>query len=230
LISIMMMIPWWISPSAPGNLTDTDKPSQKFSWRQISHLFKIRELWFIGLAIMAFSAGIQGVLGYLPLYLRSLGWQVIRADGAASFFHLASMLSVLPLTFLAGKLGKVKIIAIFAATLTTLSIGSLFFLQDRGILTALILAGLSRDSLMAIMITFAVNTKGVGAEYSGIALGFVFFLMGIGNLISPPLGNKLADLSPSVPFLFWGTLILVSMICLILSQKKTRNTAKPLGS
>jgi len=230
LISLMMMIPWWISPSAPGNSNDKDKPSQKVSWRQISHVIKIRELWLIGLAIMAFSAGIQGLLGYLPLYLRSLGWQEIRADGAASFFHLASMLSVLPITYIAGRLGKVKNITIFAAGLTTLSIGSLFLLQDRGILTAIILAGLSRDSLMAIMITFAVSTKGIGAEYSGIALGFVFFLMGIGNMISPPLGNKLADLSPSVPFLFWGALILVSLICVILSQKKTEHPVKPLDS
>jgi cyanate permease len=215
-----MIIPWMISPSAPAHSIDKDRPTQKLSWRQISKVTKLKQLWLIGLAIMAFSAGIQGLLGYLPIYLRGLGWQEIRADGAASFFHLASMLSVLPLTYLAGKIGKVKLLTTFALGLTTLSIGSLSLLQDRGIMPAIILAGLSRDSLMAMMITFAVNTKGVGAEYSGIALGFVFFLMGIGNMISPALGNKLADLSPSAPFLFWSALILVSVLCVLLSQKK----------
>jgi len=226
LISFMMIIPWLISPSEPARTKDTDKSAQKFSWHQINHVIKIRELWLIGLSIMAFSAGIQGLLGYLPLYLRSIGWQEIRADNAASFFHLASMLSVIPLTYIADKLGTGKKIAIIAAGLTTLSIGSLFFVHDGGILASLILAGITRDSLMAILITFAVNTKGLGVDYSGIALGFIFFLMGIGNLVSPPLGNKLADITPSTPFLFWGALILVSLICIVLTRNnKTENTA-----
>ena len=226
LISFMMIIPWLISPSEPTRTKDTDKSAQKFSWHQINHVIKIRELWLIGLSIMAFSAGIQGLLGYLPLYLRSIGWQEIRADNAASFFHLASMLSVIPLTYIADKLGTGKKIAIIAAGLTTLSIGSLFFVHDEGILASLILAGITRDSLMAILITFAVTTKGLGVDYSGIALGFIFFLMGIGNLVSPPLGNKLADITPSTPFLFWGALILVSLICIVLTRNnKTENTA-----
>jgi len=230
LISLVMIIPWLVSPSGPASSKAQDKPAQKFSWGQINHVIKIRELWLIGLAIMTFNGGIQGVLGYLPLYLRSIGWQEIRADSATSIFHLASMLSVIPLTYIADRLGKGKKIAIIAAALTTLGIGSLFFVHDGGILTALVLAGLTRDSLMAILITLAVNTKGVGADYSGIALGFVLFLTGIGSLVSPPIGNRLADLTLSTPFLFWGALILVSLICIVLTRNKTENTTKPLDS
>ncbi len=108
LAALAMLIPWLISPSAPSHLIKQDEPVRKFSLRQFSHIIKIRDLWLIGFALLTYNGGIQGLLGYLPLYLRNLGWQEVSADSAASFFHLASMLFVIPMSFLADRLGKGK--------------------------------------------------------------------------------------------------------------------------
>ena len=51
---------------------------------------------------------IQGLLGYLPLYLRTLGWEALRADGALSAFHTSSMIFVLPIALWSDRLGSRK--------------------------------------------------------------------------------------------------------------------------
>ena len=233
LIALVMLIPWLISPSAPASSMTPLKSAQKFSLNQFKHVIKIRDLWLIGLALLAYNGGVQGLLGYLPLYLRNLGWHEISADSAASIFHLASMLCVIPMTYIADRLGTGKKMAIYAAALTTLGIGSLYFLDSGAIWAAIILAGLSRDGLMALLITLALKTKGVGTTYPGIATGFVIIFAGIGSMVSPPLGNQMADLTPSTPFLFWGVLCLVSVICIVLTRngkiEKTSNTVETAG-
>ncbi|MEA3327988.1 MAG: MFS transporter [Chloroflexota bacterium] len=233
LIALLMLIPWLISPSAPASSTTPVKSAQKFSWKQFNHVIKIRDLWLIGLAFLAYNGGVQGLLGYLPLYLRNMGWHEISADSAASFFHLASMLCVIPMTYIADRLGTGKKMSIYAAALTTLGIGSLYFLNSGAIWVAVILAGLSRDGLMALLITLALKTKGVDTTYAGIATGFVIIFAGIGSMVSPPLGNRMADLTPSTPFLFWGVLCLVSVICIVLTRngktEKTSNTVETAG-
>jgi hypothetical protein len=57
-----------------------------------------------------------------------------------------------------------------------------------------------------------VQTKGVGKAFAGLATGFVLIFAGIGSLISPPLGNALAEITPNVPFLFWGVLCAAGVI------------------
>jgi Kef-type K+ transport system membrane component KefB len=44
---------------------------------------------------------------------------------------------------------------------------------------------------------------------------FFFFA---GNLISPPLGNKMADFAPGAPFVLWAGMALLGWISLMLTR------------
>ena len=71
---------------------------------------------------------------------------------------------------------------------------------------AVTIAGLVRDGFIAVPMATVIETEGVGATYAGTAIGLVTILPGLGRLIAPPLGNSLAHISPSLPFVFWMSL------------------------
>jgi len=62
---------------------------------------------------------------------------------------------------------------------------------------------------MAITMTAMMEVKGVGARYAGTATGLLMAVMGIGAVSAPPVGNSLAAISLSAPFVFWAGLALV---------------------
>ena len=49
--------------------------------QSISRVFPIKSIWFIGLTLLGYAACIQGMVGYLPTYLRNVGWTAASADG-----------------------------------------------------------------------------------------------------------------------------------------------------
>jgi cyanate permease len=71
-----------------------------------------------------------------------------------------------------------------------------------------------RDGSTAILITMVIETDGVGPVYAGSATGFVMLFFFVGNLFSPPIGNRLADISPGLPFVFWAALVALGLVSL----------------
>jgi cyanate permease len=69
---------------------------------------RIGKLWLFGWTILGFSGCIQGALGYLPLYLRGIGWPEANADGALALFNLVSMICVVPIALWSDRLGSRK--------------------------------------------------------------------------------------------------------------------------
>ncbi len=74
------------------------------------------------------------------------------------------------------------------------------------------------DGYMAITTTMLMETEGVGPAYSGTALGIVFTIAQIGSVISPPLGNSFAGISPGLPFVFWAILSGLALVSLVPSK------------
>ncbi|MFW5714649.1 MAG: MFS transporter [Brevefilum sp.] len=217
LISLLFSLPWLFSPKAPASEPSTQIPTIDQNPKNgLNHVAAIRNVWLLGLALFCFNGAVQGFLGYIPLYLRNLGWEAIRADSLAATFHLTSLTFTIPLTILSDRLKTRKGVAIGAASLTTLGILSFFLLRGGSLWGAVIAAGLARDGIMAILITMTVETKGVGHTYSGIATGFILVFASLGALISPPVGNQLSVLLPNLPFVFWGLLCAGAVLCLIL--------------
>ena len=206
-IAIAFTIPWLLTKSTPaGRAVPSAVSGQEVNTVPLKQLMGIRNLWLLGVALLCINGAVQGLLGYLPLYLRNLGWQASRADSLAASFHLASMIFVIPITLLSDKLGMRKRIVILTASIAALGIGLIFFLQGDLLWVAVLAAGFARDGMMAILISMTIQTRGVGHVNAGLASGFVLIFAGVGGLVAPPVGNWLVDLAGNLPFLFWAVL------------------------
>lgn len=182
--------------------------------KTLQHVAGLKTIWLLGLVLFGISGAVQGTLGYLPLYLRSVGWEPIHADGALSAFHTISMAFVLPMAFWSDRLGSRKRLLIITAMMAAMGFGLLSFVSGGLVWVAVLLSGSMRDAFMAIFMTMVIETKGVGPAYAGTATGFTMGISSIGNFLAPPLGNSLAVLWTGAPFAFWSGLCVLAMICL----------------
>lgn len=190
----------------------------------VAHVLGLKNIWLLGFTLFGVGGSIQGLLGYLPLYLRDLGWDAIRADGALSAFHTISMIFVLPIALWSDRISSRKRLLLTATLMIMLGTGLLSFVSGAWIWLAVLLVGFVRDAFMAIFTTMVMETKGVGTVYAGTAFGLTMAISGIGSMIAPPIGNSLAVLWPGAPFAFWAGLSVLGMVCLAWVKKPTLRT------
>ena len=225
----LLSIPWFFARSLPLQHHVTGQPMSIRA--AVSHVAGLKNVWLLGFTLFGVSGCVQGVLGYLPLYLRGLGWPTIQADGALSAFHTSSMIFVLPVSIWSDRLSSRKRLLLGAALMLTLGTGLLSFASGVWIWLAVLMAGFVRDAFMAIFLTMVIETDGVGRAYAGTATGFGMAIAGIGNFLAPPLGNSLAVFSPRAPFLFWACLTLFGIGCLLMVKKAVSSRVPvPAGS
>jgi MFS family permease len=186
--------------------------------QSISRVFPIKSLWFIGLTLLGYSACIQGVIGYLPTYLRNIGWTVAGADGTLAAFSAISTLGAIPLALLSDRIGLKKAV-LFPVLLVTIVGVALLPLVDNGmVFVIMILVGVARDGFMAVCLTMSTETKGIGVFYAATAMGLAQTVLNVGSLISPPLGNSLADPSnpaSPLPFFLWAAFGLLGLVAFV---------------
>lgn len=221
VIGASFSIPWLFVRTLPSH---HHAVGQNVSMRAaVSHVFKLKNVWLLGFTLFGVGGCIQGVLGYLPTYLRDIGWEAVRADGALSAFHTVSMIFVLPVAIWSDKLGARKYLLLSAALMVALGSGLLSFASGVWIWVAVLMAGFVRDAFMAIFMTMVIETDGVGPIYAGTATGFAMAISGLGNFIAPPLGNSLAVFWPGAPFALWAGLTVLGMVCLSLVKERSTN-------
>jgi MFS family permease len=221
-IAIVLSIPWYFSRSMPGAVDGraVDRTSPMSLRQTILYIARIRNVWLLGLTILGVSGCIQGALGYLPLYLRGLGWAGASADGATAAFHTISMVFVLPIALGSDKLGSRKKVLMAAGFMIILGMGLLSIADGILVWIAVCIAGMVRDGFMAVFLTSVIETEGVGVVYAGTATGMVMVFGGIGNLISPALGNSLAGIDPGLPFVFWASMTGLGLIGLLAAAER----------
>jgi hypothetical protein len=80
---------------------------------------------------------------------------------------------------------------------------------------------------MSTLLTITIESKNVGPLYAGTATGFMMTFFFIGGLVSPPLGNLLADTAPGAPFVFWSAAAAAGLISLLAVRRSeaARRTA-----
>ncbi len=178
-------------------------------------------MWILGLAVLGQMGCVQGMLGYLSLYLHDIGWSGASADGTLAAFNAASMVGVLPLVFLSNKLRSRKLALLAAIVLTAVCVGLLSVTDNSLVWVLVIVAGIVRDGFMAILITTIMEVDRIGAVYASTALGLVMPLAQLGGFASPPLGNSLADVNPSLPFVFWAALAAIPIVGFYFLRQKS---------
>lgn len=221
LAGALFCIPWFFTRTLPLSHHLTGQP---LSIRKtILHISGLKNIWLLGLTLFGVSGCIQGILGYLPLYLRNSGWDINQASGVLSAFHIISMLFVLPIALWSDRLRSRKRLLFISASLVALGAGLLSFSSGGWIWVAVLIAGFVRDAFMAIFFTMVVETKGVGPTYAGTATGIILTISSLGNVLTPPLGNSLAVFRPEAPFAFWAACAVFGLICLSFVKNEKRS-------
>lgn len=220
-IGALFSVPWFFSRTFPG--IEHLPGATPSIWKPLKHVAALKNIWLLGFALFGFSGAIQGTLGYLPLYLRGMGWQPIQADGALSAFHTVSMLFVLPIALWSDRLGSRKRLLLMADFLVAAGFALLGFASGGLIWVAVVLSGFVRDAFMAMFTTLIIETDQVGSQFAGTATGLTMALASLANFIAPPLGNSLASLRPGAPFAFWSALCLFGFVCLLLVREGSRS-------
>lgn len=208
-ISIGMSVLWLLTRSGPSQAGSSVSPTSTVPFRQaLSRVVGIRGVWLLGFSMLGQMACIQGVVGYLSLYLQEgVGWTAASANGSLAAANAAATIATIPIAFLSDKLGSRKIVLFGAILITAISTGLLSVASGAMIWVLAIMALLTRDGFMAVLVTMVIETRGVEAVYAGTALGLAMTLSRVGGFISPPLGNSLASpANPGLPFIFWAAL------------------------
>ncbi|MGB0389775.1 MAG: MFS transporter, partial [Ardenticatenaceae bacterium] len=90
--------------------------------RQIRHVIRSRELWLIGLGSLCFWACVRGFVGYLPIYLKTIGWNPVLADQTLAIFYALSLIGVVPLSILSDRLGIRRELMILSVSVLALGV------------------------------------------------------------------------------------------------------------
>lgn len=239
-IDLLMAIPWLLIRSLPSHTAAGPGPAAGRSSQNpggpghtslrstFTYVLKIRNVWLYGLVLIGVGGCVQGVLGYIPLYLRGQGWPGPSADGALAAFHTISLLCAIPIALASDRLRSRKKVLLAASGSIILGVSLLSVVSGGWVWLAVCLAGMVRDGFMAVLMTAIIETDGVGPVYAGTAVGIVSAMGNLGSLTAPPLGNSLASLAPGLPFIFWAVLTVMGLIALLWTRDRRPDQALAL--
>lgn len=198
--------------------SEAKPPNIASIFANLRYVMRYRELWRYTVAVFGVLGLMRGLVGYVPTYLREIGWNPADADTAISIFFLASLIGVVPMTHLSDRLGNRRIVMLIATIAMSIGTALLFFVGDAfwGVMGAMVIAGMFFDSFMALNGAAVTEIDGLEMAMMGSALGFLGMMQNIGATISPPLGNTLTTIGLNVPFLFWASSGILAMLALLL--------------
>jgi cyanate permease len=201
---IILSLLWFITGRESGNGESPSTIVSTVPFRQaLSHVIRIKEVWIIGIIAMGPAGALSGVTGYLPIYLRGIGWTSVGADSILTVLLASSTVGTIPIALLSDRLGLRKRILVPIVLIIVISLGLLPLANGTGVLALVILYGLFRGGFRTLINTFIVEVKGVGKAYAGTAVGVVSSLGMLAAFFFPPLGNSLADINLGLPFVLW---------------------------
>lgn len=222
LVAMVFAVAWWfLHPADP--IKANHPLSLNLLREDFSQVLQSRTIWLIGLGKICVWGCVRGFTGYLPLYLREIGWDPNLADAALSTFFIVSFCGAIPIPLMSDKIGRRKPFLVIAAG--TIGIGCLLLSSPTTtiVFAAAALTGIMFDAFMGISITAASELKFLHGALPGTAIGVIFFLSDIGGTIAPPLGNAFADQMPHLPLLIWGSLALLGIIPFMLIKEEAQS-------
>jgi len=220
--AVVLGILWLTTGKEPGRIEQPDTIVSQVPFRQaISHVVRIKEVWIIGLVTLTNWGASMGFIGYLPLYLRNIGWTPASADSAITLVNGMFAIGAIPMVLLAEKFKAIKGMSLFSICALAVTLALLPFLNGFGIWLIIIFGGLGRSGLGSLINVMLLETKGVGSTYGGTAIGLASTVSMVGAFLSPPLGNSLASINQGLPFIFWACLTAAGVPLLLLIKSKT---------
>jgi MFS family permease len=221
-LSVIAGFVWLLTVPEPP-ITQTSSNAAVRSPRQaLGHLLRIKSVWLIAIGMMGFAGGNKGLTGYLPLYLRDIGWTAAAADGALAVYNAAGAILAIPLALLSDKLGLRKPVLIPGLVITVISVGLFGAVTGPAVWLLAVVAGAARDMIWALAATMTVETEGIGPAYAGAAVGTVHTFTRIGYTYAPPAGNAFASIQSGLPFVFWAGMSMIAVFAFLFVREKGR--------
>jgi len=212
----------WALLHPPMERSRAKRPDIKQMLANLRYVARYRELWVIALAGFGVLGLMRGLVGYVPTYLREIGWEAVQADTAITVFFLASLICAIPISHISDRIGNRRLVMAFGTAMMTFGTGLMFFAGDVfwGVMLAMVVAGCCFDSFMALKGASITEVEGLEIAMMGSALGFAGILQNLGATITPPLGNALSALGLHVPFLLWACAGLLGALSLLSFRKR----------
>ncbi|OGO16719.1 MAG: hypothetical protein A2Z02_04945 [Chloroflexi bacterium RBG_16_48_7] len=203
----------WVMVKMPNKHEEESFQSEARGFREtLLHVVRIRDVWLIAIIFMTQMGVLNATNGYIPLFLRNMGWNGVAADGAFTLSLGMGCIGTIPLVMLSNRLRARKLFLFLGILMLSVGIGSLMFVRDAGVWVVLSVTGLIRAVGPVILNMLLIETKGIGSQYAGTAFGVMTGCGLLAAFILPPVGNSLATINPGLPFVFWGA---VGVLCLI---------------
>jgi MFS transporter, NNP family, nitrate/nitrite transporter len=211
----------WLFTGREPRKDETQTASAQVPIREaISRVIRIKEVWIIGLIDFALWGANMGMSGYLPLYLRNIGWEPALADGMATVFAGATTLGVIPMVLLANRLHAHKGLFFVAMVVTVINMALIPVLGGGALWALMIVCTFIRSVASPLTNVLVLEIDGIGSRYGGTAIGLMTSVGMAGGFLAPPLGNSLTSISPSAPFFFWAGLAVLSLPLFLLLRKR----------
>jgi predicted MFS family arabinose efflux permease len=217
--AIVMGLLWGTTRREPLQYKENHLISSPPFRQTLSQVLRTKDVWLFGLAHFCYLGSHMGFLGYLPLYLRGIGWAPANADGALAALNGAGMLGAIPLSILAGRLGLRKGIIVPAFLISLISVALLPHFHGFMVWLLVLFCGFVRDGYFAVLMTMVLESGRIGTKYAGTAMGIIFSFGNLGTFIASPLGNRLAVIHPDLSFSFWAALAGISLLIFHFSQE-----------
>ncbi len=211
-ISIFMGILWSLTRREPVQYDEKQSTSSSRFRHNLSHVVRQKNVWLFGSAHFCYVGCLMGFMGYLPLYLRGIGWSPVSADGALAALNGAGMVAAIPFAILSARLGLRKRIIMPALLIALTSVVLLPLFHGFMVWPLVILFGFVRDGYFAVLMTMVIESRGIGPAHTGTAMGITFASGNLGAFIASPIGNRLAVIHPDFAFLFWAILLGISLL------------------
>ncbi len=221
VMTVIVGLLWVFTRKEPEHQPAGSEVPAAISFKEsLLKVVRIRNVWVLTIIIMLQVSCTMGTLGYLPTYLKNIGWEPAAADNTVALFHGMSALFTIPVVLLSNRLKSRKIVLFIATLMTAAGVGILAFTTGNGVWAGMIIAGMVRDGFMATHMTTLLETKGLKIAYIGAVVGFSQSLGRIGEIISPPIGGKLAEINPQYPFLLWSGMAVLALFAFLFFKKE----------
>jgi cyanate permease len=225
-ISIVISLLWLFTVKEAGQAGASGSGSRLSPGQTVGQVLRVRSVWFMGVALLGFTGCVQGMTGYLPLYLRESGWTAAGADGTLAVFSGVGATAAIPIALLSDRLGLRKAIIIPGLAVIIAGVALLPVVSSAVVWVIMIAMGILRDASMTLCNTVTVETKEIGPLYSGTAIGLVHTISRFGPVISPPLGNSLVVISPGSPFFLWAAFGILAIVSLSFVRETGRGRVR----
>lgn len=213
----------WLVIHPPVEKSKSKRPNVSSIIANLRYVTQYRDLWVYAFAVFGVLGLMRGLVGYVPTYLREIGWTPTDADTALTVFFFASLIGVIPVSHISDRIGNRRIVMVVAAGAMSIGVGMMYFVGSAfwGVILAMVIAGFFFDSFMAMNGASVTEIEGLDIAMVGSALGFVAMMQNISGTFVPPLGNTLSTLGLNVPFLLWSASGVMAVVVLVFIGKRS---------